>query len=163
MECGSEGPARAGTRREGVLRALLVGADAGAAAAFRLQLELDGYAVEVAGDYPQAAALAARTRPDFVFLDIRRPRAEAIWLVEEMRRLVGDMAIPLVLVSDENERQLAGHGLRLDAHHYVIRAPVVPAERIRDDRESGAAAAADDAGGSKARLRNLDEMERTDH
>jgi DNA-binding response OmpR family regulator len=61
----------------------------------KVNLELEGYAVEVASDGEEALVLFDRFRPDLVLLDIMMPKLDG-W--EVARRLAGTTGGPVLLV-----------------------------------------------------------------
>src|SRR5207245_10629823 len=67
------------------VRILFVEDDASVAQMYRLKLELDGYAVDVAGDGITALEKAKTIRPDIVFLDLRLPNLDGLAVLESLR------------------------------------------------------------------------------
>ena len=61
----------------------------------KVNLELEGYAVEVASDGQEALALFAAFEPDLVLLDIMMPKLDGI---ETLKRLKADASLPFVPV-----------------------------------------------------------------
>src|ERR687888_509140 len=56
------------------IRVLFVEDDPTVAQMYRLKLELDGYQVVMAKDGEEGLKLAAKLKPDIIFLDIRLPK-----------------------------------------------------------------------------------------
>ena len=106
---------------------LFVEDDASVAQMYRLKLELDGYAVDVAGDGLAALEKARAQRPDIIFLDIRLPKLDGLAVLEELRADAATAAIPVVILSNWNEEQLVERGIKLGALDHLIKSQTTPA------------------------------------
>ena len=102
---------------------------------YRLKLELDGYAVDVAGDGITALEKARTLRPDIVFLDLRLPKLDGLAVLERLRADTSTAAIPVVILSNWNERELVERGVSLGALDHLIKSQTTPArlsQRLKD-------------------------------
>ncbi len=106
---------------------LLVEDDVAVAQMYRLKLELDGYAVDVAVDGLQALQMATGHPPDIIFLDIRLPKMDGLGVLEALRRDERTRKVPVVILSNYTERELVERGLRLGALEYLIKSQTSPA------------------------------------
>jgi len=106
---------------------LFVEDDPAVAQMYKLKLELDGYAVEVAGDGVQAVEMATACPPDIIFLDIRLPKMDGLGVLEALRRDKRTSRVPVVILSNYSERELVDRGLKLGALEYLIKAQTTPA------------------------------------
>ncbi len=113
------------------VRVLFVEDDPAVAQMYRLKLEIDGYAVEVASDGVQALQLATANPPDIVFLDIRLPRIDGLEVLEGLRQNDRTRGVPVVILSNYSERELIERGLKLGALEYLIKSQTSPA-RVAD-------------------------------
>jgi CheY-like chemotaxis protein len=117
------------------LRVLFVEDDASVAQMYRLKLELDGYTVDVAGDGLAALEKARILRPDIIFLDIRLPKLDGLAVLEALRADLGTAAIPVVILSNWNEKELVEQGARLGALDHLIKSQTTPgrlSQRLKD-------------------------------
>src|SRR5436305_10910664 len=117
------------------VRVLFVEDDASVAQMYRLKLELDGYSVDVAGDGLAALEKARTTHPDIIFLDIRLPKLDGLAVLEALRADAATQAIPVVILSNWNERELVERGVKLGALDHMIKSQTTPArlsQRLRD-------------------------------
>lgn len=117
------------------IRVLFVEDDASVAQMYRLKLELDGYVVDVAGDGIVALEKARDTHPDIIFLDIRLPRLDGLGVLEALRADSATARIPVVILSNWNERELVDRGISLGALDHLIKSQTTPArlsQRLRD-------------------------------
>ena len=109
------------------VRVLFVEDDPSVAEMYKLKLELDGYAVEVAGDGVQAVAMATGNPPDIIFLDIRLPKMDGMGVLEALRQDERTRDVPVVILSNYSERELVERGLRLGALDYLVKSQTTPA------------------------------------
>ena len=109
-------------------RVLFVEDDPAVAQMYRLKLELDGYAVEIATDGELAVAKAMAEPPDIVFLDIRLPKLDGLGVLEALRAQRQTRQIPVVILSNYSEGELIERGLKLGALEYLIKSQTTPAK-----------------------------------
>ena len=86
----------------------------------KVNLELEGYAVEVASDGEEALVMFDRFRPDLVLLDIMMPKLDG-W--EVARRLAGITGgpVPIVLLSARAQESDVQRGNDLGVAAYVTK------------------------------------------
>jgi CheY-like chemotaxis protein len=102
---------------------------------YRLKLELDGYWVEVAEDGIAALEKARALMPDIIFLDIRLPKKDGLTVLEELRADPATARIPVVILSNWNEKELVERGVTLGALDHMIKSQTTPArlsQRVKD-------------------------------
>jgi CheY-like chemotaxis protein len=117
------------------VRVLFVEDDASVAQMYRLKLELDGYAVDVAGDGLAALDKARASHPDIIFLDIRLPKLDGLGVLEALRADISTAPIPVVILSNWNEKELVERGIKLGALDHMIKSQTTPAklsQRLKD-------------------------------
>jgi DNA-binding response OmpR family regulator len=107
-------------------------------------LEKEGFRVDAAPDGEAALALAARSRPDIVILDLMLPKVDGLEVLRRLREL-GD--VPVVMLTAKGEEVDRVVGLELGADDYVAK-PFSPREvvaRIRAVLRRGARVSHDGA------------------
>ena len=109
------------------VRVLFVEDDPAVAQMYKLKLELDGYAVDVAGDGVEAVRMATGSPPDLIFLDIRLPKMDGLGVLEALRHDERTREVPVVILSNYSERELVERGLRLGALDYLVKSQTTPA------------------------------------
>jgi CheY-like chemotaxis protein len=117
------------------VRVLFVEDDASVAQMYRLKLELDGYIVDVAGDGIAALGKARALVPDIIFLDISLPKLDGIAVLEALRADESTARIPVVILSNWNEKELVERGARLGALDHLIKSQTTPtklSQRLTD-------------------------------
>ena len=115
-------------RQDDEVRVLFVEDDPAVAQMYKLKLELDGYAVEVATDGEQGVARATADPPDIVFLDIRLPKLDGLSVLEALRAHERTRHLPVVILSNYSESELIERGLKLGALEYLIKSQTTPAK-----------------------------------
>lgn len=108
------------------VRVLFVEDDASVVQMYRLKLELDGYLVDVASDGIAALEKARKAVPDIIFLDIRLPKLDGLAVLEELRADPKTKAIPVVILSNWNEKELVERGQQLGALDHLIKSQTTP-------------------------------------
>ena len=103
------------------VRVLFVEDDVSVAQMYRLKLELDGYVVDVAADGLTALDKARREQPDIIFLDIRLPKLDGLSVLEALRQEPSTARIPVVILSNWNEKELVERGLSLGALDHLVK------------------------------------------
>ena len=107
---------------------LFVEDDPTVAQMYKLKLELDGYQVEVASDGETALQMARRSLPDIIFLDIRLPKLDGIGVLEAIRADPATRPVPVVILSNYNEKELVERGANLGALDHLIKSQTTPAK-----------------------------------
>ncbi|HYW26262.1 MAG TPA: response regulator, partial [Terriglobales bacterium] len=116
-----------GSMTDDDVRVLFVEDDPAVAHMYKLKLELDGYAVDLAADGVQAVEMAVGNPPDLIFLDIRLPKMDGLGVLEALRSDERTRAVPVVILSNYSEHELVDRGLRLGALEYLVKSQTTPA------------------------------------
>jgi DNA-binding response OmpR family regulator len=98
---------------------VIVEDDPAIAEGLALNLKLQGYRTEVAGDGEAAAALVDSARPDLVLLDISLPKQSGIWVLETVRG-AGNQ-VPVIVLSARQDEFDKVAALQLGADDYVTK------------------------------------------
>jgi two-component system alkaline phosphatase synthesis response regulator PhoP len=89
-------------------------------------LARDGFRVTVAGNGPEALALARRDQPDLVVLDLNLPGMDGLEVCRSLRRVSDVPVIMLTARAEETDRLI---GLELGADDYIVK-PFSPRELV---------------------------------
>jgi two-component system OmpR family response regulator len=101
------------------LSVLLVEDDRAVAEIYRYKLELDGYAVSVAGG-ETAIAVAKESPPDLIFLEVQVPNLDAALALERLRLDDCTRDVPVVFLTEHQDVELLRHGFVLGPLDHVI-------------------------------------------
>ena len=110
------------------VRVLFVEDDPSVAQMYKLKLELDGYRVEIASDGEMALEMAGKALPDIIFLDIRLPKLDGIGVLEALRADPTTRSVPVVILSNYNERELVDRGAKLGVLDHLFKSQTTPAK-----------------------------------
>jgi two-component system KDP operon response regulator KdpE len=102
----------------GGMRVLVIDDEPQIVRALRINLKARGYDVAVAGDGRDALAVAARTHPDLVILDLGLPDMEG---VEVLAGLRGWTAVPVIVLSGRTDSLDKVEALDAGADDYVTK------------------------------------------
>lgn len=100
-------------------RALIVEDEPDLALGLRLNLEAEGFAVDVAGDGDEALRRARSSRFDVILLDLRLPKRDGTDVLRELR--AGGDRTPVVCLTARAEERDRVLGLDLGADDYVTK------------------------------------------
>jgi CheY-like chemotaxis protein len=94
-----------------------------------VNLELEGYVVDRAGDGEEALAAIARQRPDVITLDVMMPRLDGFATIERLRADPDTARIPVVLVTGRASAADRARGEQLGVDGFLAK-PFEPAELL---------------------------------
>lgn len=116
------------------LRLLLVADDPDVTARYQVELELDGYAVEVAGDGLTALGRATADPPDLLLLDQRLRRVEDVDVVQVLRQHERTRSVPVVVLATPEQPDPGDSGG--DPYLVVTRSQIVRDRRTAPRRRA---------------------------
>ncbi|HEX9162057.1 MAG TPA: response regulator transcription factor, partial [Thermoanaerobaculia bacterium] len=100
-------------------RVLVIEDNAELAFGLRNNLEIEGYAVDVAGDGATGLATARRDAPDLVILDLMLPALDGFRVLRGMRE--ARLATPVLILTAKGEESDKVRGLKMGADDYVTK------------------------------------------
>jgi DNA-binding response OmpR family regulator len=100
-------------------RVLIVEDNHDLAFGLRNNLEIEGYAVEVAPDGPAGLAAARRAHPDLVVLDLMLPGMDGYRVLRQLRE--DGLTMPVLILTARGEETDKVLGFRLGADDYVTK------------------------------------------
>jgi len=101
------------------IRILLVEDEQSLADTIKLNLELEGYKVQVAGDGKKALKIFKQERFDLVVLDVMLPEMDGFTVCEAIR--LDDAEIPVLFLTAKNSSADRINGLRMGADDYLTK------------------------------------------
>jgi DNA-binding response OmpR family regulator len=101
------------------LLVVIVEDDAAIAEGLALNLKLQGYRTEVAGDGETAIDRIQEVHPDLVLLDISLPKQSGIWVLQTLRN--GGDHVPVIVLSARQDEFDKVAALRVGADDYVTK------------------------------------------
>lgn len=85
----------------------------------RYNLELEGYAVQIAADGPAGISATRSWQPELIILDLMLPGCDGYEVLKTIRETGGTM--PVIILSAKGEEVDKVRGFRLDADQYVTK------------------------------------------
>jgi DNA-binding response OmpR family regulator len=102
-----------------MIRVLIVEDNRDLAFGLRNNLEIEGYAVDVAVDGPSGLAAARQVRPDLVVLDLMLPGMDGYRVLRQLRE--DGLTMPVLILTAKGEEADKVLGFRLGADDYVTK------------------------------------------
>lgn len=87
----------------------------------RLNLELDGFEVDLAGGGREALDLAAAAPPDLMLLDVMMPEIDGLTVLRRLRSDPGTSSIPVIILTARSLAEDRVKGLDLGADDYITK------------------------------------------
>jgi DNA-binding response OmpR family regulator len=100
-------------------RVLIVEDNADLAYGLRNNLEIEGYAVDVAADGAAGLRDAMQSRPDLIVLDLMLPELDGFRVLRELR--ASHLTMPVLILTARGEESDKVRGLKLGADDYVTK------------------------------------------
>jgi two-component system alkaline phosphatase synthesis response regulator PhoP len=111
-------------------RALIVDDDAFLAGIYASKMEQAGYTVQVASTAKDAVHKAEATHPDVVMLDVVLAGASGLDVLSHLRQIAGCEAVPVVMVSNQDDGAIMEEAKRRGAATYLIKSYYTPSEIV---------------------------------
>jgi DNA-binding response OmpR family regulator len=108
------------------LRILLVEDEGDVAEMYKVRLELDGLAVNIASTGAKALILIASDQPDLVLLDVHLPDFDGLALLALLRSGGRSASVPVMVLSNENDPIFIQRAFELGAIDYLRKSATTP-------------------------------------
>ena len=102
---------------------------------YMTKFEMDGFIVRCAEDGQVGVAAAAEFLPDITLLDIMMPKMNGFQVLEFLKKDDKLARIPVILLTNLNQRDDVTRGLELGATDYLIKAHFMPSEVVEKVRK----------------------------
>jgi DNA-binding response OmpR family regulator len=113
-----------------IVRILMVEDEPSVVAQYRLQLEVDGFPVQVANTGEAALSLARRSRWSLVLLDLGLTGMSGLDVLAALRRDASTADLPVVVLANRHD-ELLDRACALGAIDYLIKTRTTPAQASR--------------------------------
>lgn len=97
---------------------------------YSTKFEMEKYRVVSAEDGEKGLVLAKKEAPDIILLDILMPKMNGFEVLEELKKDKKTDNIPVILLTNLNQRDEIERGLGLGADDYLIKAHFMPSEVV---------------------------------
>lgn len=116
--------------KDGKTRILLVEDDPFLSSMYSTKFEMENFAVFSAEDGEKGWKLALAEKPDIILLDILMPKMNGFEVLEKLKTNKETDSIPVILLTNLNQKDEIEKGLALGANDYLIKAHFMPSEVV---------------------------------
>ena len=102
---------------------------------YATKLDLEGFVVSEATDGDKGIRMAKKVLPDLILLDMLLPKKDGLEVLKELKSDSSTKDIPVIVLSNDGQRERIDKCLALGARDYLIKAHFVPSEVIAHVRE----------------------------
>jgi len=97
---------------------------------YTTKFELENYDVATAADGAEGLKKAGSFVPDIILLDILMPKMNGFEVLENLKKSDVTKDIPVILLTNLNQKDEVEKGLALGAKDYLIKAHFMPSEIV---------------------------------
>ncbi len=117
------------------IKILLIEDDPFLLSMYSTKFEIDGFKVVSACDGEKGLELALEEMPDIILLDILLPKMNGFEVLEKLKTNKQMGQIPVILLTNLNQKDEIDKGLALGANDYLIKAHFMPSEVVDKIKE----------------------------
>ncbi len=112
------------------LKILLIEDDPFLLSMYATKFQLENFEVIAADDGEKGLALAEEAKPDIILLDVLMPKLNGFEVLEKLKADKKTEKIPVILLTNLNQKDEIERGISLGADDYLIKAHFLPAEVV---------------------------------
>lgn len=112
------------------IKILLVEDDPFLLSMYSTKFEIEGFTVLSADNGEDGLRLSTTERIDIILLDILMPKMNGFEVLEELKKNEKTKKIPVILLTNLNQKDEIERGLALGADDYLIKAHFMPSEVV---------------------------------
>jgi DNA-binding response OmpR family regulator len=109
---------------------LLIEDDPFLSSMYSTKFEMEGFVVFAANDGEKGLKLAFNEKPDIILLDIIMPKMNGFEVLEKLKANAGTKDLPVILLTNLNQKDEIEKGMSLGANDYLIKAHFMPSEVV---------------------------------
>lgn len=117
------------------IKILLIEDDPFLLSMYSTKFEIEGFEVLTANNGEEGLALAKANLPDIILLDILMPVMNGFEVLEQLKNDSKTKKIPVILLTNLNQRDEIEKGLTMGADDYLIKAHFMPSEVVEKIRK----------------------------
>lgn len=103
---------------------------------YRMKLETDGFAVEVADNGLLGVELVEKMRPDIILLDIQMPEMNGEEALTEIRKHDWGKDVTVMVLTNLGEEEAPKKLRALGIHSYIVKADLTPRQVVERVKEA---------------------------
>jgi len=114
----------------GLIKILLIEDDPFLLSMYSTKFEIEGFAVACADDGAKGLKMASIENPDIILLDVMMPKMNGFEVLEGLKKQDNTKSVPVILLTNLNQKNEIERGLALGANDYLIKAHFMPSEVV---------------------------------
>ncbi|MCK5319876.1 response regulator [Candidatus Parcubacteria bacterium] len=118
------------TDKNNPIKILLIEDDPFLLSMYSIKFEAEGFVVVSADDGEKGLEAAKKTDSDIILLDILMPKMNGFEVLEKLKADERTRKIPIILLTNLNQKDEIEKGLILGADDYLIKAHFMPSEVV---------------------------------
>ena len=118
------------TDKNNPIKILLIEDDPFLLSMYSIKFEAEGFVVISADDGEKGLEAAKKTDSDIILLDILMPKMNGFEVLEKLKEDERTRKIPIILLTNLNQKDEIEKGLILGADDYLIKAHFMPSEVV---------------------------------
>jgi len=118
------------TTKEKKTKILLIEDDPFLLSMYSTKFELEGFKILSADEGEGGLVMAKEAIPDIILLDILMPKMNGFEVLEKLKAEKSTSQIPVILLTNLNQKNEIERGLSLGADDYLIKAHFMPSEVV---------------------------------
>lgn len=112
------------------IKILLVEDDPFLLSMYATKFELEGFKIATADNGEKGLQMASDEEPDIILLDILMPKMNGFEVLEGLKSKEETKNIPVILLTNLNQKDEVERGMALGADDYLIKAHFMPSEVV---------------------------------
>ena len=116
--------------KDNKIKILLIEDDPFLSSMYSTKFEMEGFSVSAAEDGEKGLKAAGAFKPDIILLDILMPKMNGFEVLEKLKADKATEVIPVILLTNLNQRDEIERGMSLGADDYLIKAHFMPSEVV---------------------------------
>ncbi len=112
------------------IKILLIEDDPFLLSMYSTKFEIEGYAVACAEDGVKGLKMAEVEKPSIILLDVMMPKMNGFEVLEGLKKKDNIKDIPVILLTNLNQKNEIEKGLSMGAIDYLIKAHFMPSEVV---------------------------------
>ncbi|MCX6796621.1 MAG: response regulator [Candidatus Falkowbacteria bacterium] len=118
------------SNKNGKIKILLIEDDPFLSSMYSAKFEMENFAVSAAEDGEKGLKMAYSVKPDIILLDILMPKMNGFEVLEKLKANKETESIPVILLTNLNQKDEIERGMSLGADDYLIKAHFMPSEVV---------------------------------
>ena len=103
---------------------------------YRMKFEASGFDVATASDGASGIAIAEKSRPDIILLDLQMPRMTGDVALEKIRATSWGKQVPVFILTNVGKEEAPARLKDLGVERYIVKAELTPSQVVARVKES---------------------------